>query len=281
MFDKWIGLPRTLIETPRSQVFGSTVHVRPEREALPAKTGSTCCSGSRATIRTGIGGWRLSSFVTQVPYLPAPPGDDAPLRALRRELRARRRAVPPADRRHAAQRLAWQVERSGWLKAGSRLGLYLAMPEEIDTAPLVARALARHCQVFVPRVTDYRRHRMHFLPLGQKQDQKLHRGRYGILEPDAGPAISARKLDVLLMPLVGFDARGNRIGMGKGYYDRALAFRIQRRSSARPLLIGLAFECQRVDALPVRPHDVALDRLVTEARVRRFTLRHTPRLVTP
>jgi 5-formyltetrahydrofolate cyclo-ligase len=131
--------------------------------------------------------------------------------------------------------------------------------------------------VFVPRVTDYRRHRMRFLPLNPDfRNAGLRRGRYGILEPGNGIAVSVRGLDVLLMPLVGFDARGHRIGMGKGYYDRALAYRRQQRAGLRPLLVGLAFECQRVAALPARPHDIPLDRLVTEAHVRHFTPRHTP-----
>jgi 5-formyltetrahydrofolate cyclo-ligase len=73
------------------------------------------------------------------------------------------------------------------------------------------------------------------------------------------------------MPLVGFDPRGNRIGMGKGYYDRALSFRRRQQHWKTPRLVGLAFECQRVDALPARAHDVPLDALVTEAGTRRFT----------
>ena len=208
---------------------------------------------------------------------PALSTDADALRALRRVLRARRRAVPPAERRRAARQLAWRVESAGWLRAGLRLGLYLALPEEIDTAPLLVRALARGCRVFVPRVTDYRRHRMRFLPApAGSPGPALRRGRYGILEPGQGIAMSVRRLDVLLMPLVGFDAQGHRIGMGKGYYDRALAFRNRRRTRERPLLVGLAFECQRVDVLPARPHDIPLDRLVTEAGVRRFTSPHTP-----
>ena len=150
-------------------------------------------------------------------------------------------------------------------------------PPALSTDADALRALARGCRVFVPRVTDYRRHRMRFLPApAGSPGPALRRGRYGILEPGQGIAMSVRRLDVLLMPLVGFDAQGHRIGMGKGYYDRALAFRNRRRTRERPLLVGLAFECQRVDALPARPHDIPLDRLVTEAGVRRFTSPHTP-----
>jgi 5-formyltetrahydrofolate cyclo-ligase len=202
--------------------------------------------------------------VTDSPLPPA--ADDASLKALRRTLRARRRAVPAAERRSAALALARRVERAGLLCPGRRLGLYLPLPEEIDTRVLLQRALRRGCRVYVPRVTDYRRHQMRFLPIAGR----LKSSRYGILEPRGGIARTAHGLDVILMPLVGFDARGNRIGMGKGYYDRALAFLQQRRCYRRPLLVGLAFDCQRVAALPARPHDVPLGRVITPTTVYRF-----------
>ncbi len=199
---------------------------------------------------------------------PSPPPSDADvaLKALRKVLRARRRGVPAAERKRAALQLARAVERSGWLRLGRRIGLYLPLAEEIDTQPLLDAALRHRCALFVPRVTDYRRHRMQFLPY----DSTLQRGRYGILEPRGGIARSARNLDVIFMPLVGFDADGNRVGMGKGYYDRALAFLQHRRTWRRPLLVGLAFACQQVDALPARAHDIPLDHIVTEAGSRRF-----------
>ncbi len=158
------------------------------------------------------------------------------------------------------------MERAGWLSDGRRIALFLSMAEEIDTGPLMARARARGCRIHLPRVTDYRRNLMRFFASGTG----LVRGQYGILEPVAGLPIKASQLDVVLMPLVGFDARGNRIGMGKGYYDRALAFRRGRPRLKLPLLVGLAFECQRAEALPVHAHDVSLDRLVTETATRRF-----------
>ena len=209
---------------------------------------------------------RVAPTLTTAMPTHSPAATDDTLRTLRRELRARRRAVPRDARRRAARLLAWRVESAGWLTAGRRIALFLSMPEEIDTAPLLARARARGCQVFVPRITDYRHSRMRFLPL----TGALRRGNFGILEPGTGIARGARDMDVVFMPLVGFDARGNRIGMGKGYYDRALSFRRHAPHYRHPLLVGLAFECQRVEHLPVRPHDIALDCLVTESGTRRF-----------
>src|SRR5690606_22657406 len=110
---------------------------------------------------------------------------------------------------------------------------------------------------------------------------RLRRGRYGILEPRLRAAAApARALDLVLLPLVGFDARGNRMGMGKGFYDRTFAFRRRPESVAgaegaargrgRPRLLGLAHDCQRVDALPAAPWDVPLDAVATPRGLQEF-----------
>lgn len=93
--------------------------------------------------------------------------------------------------------------------------------------------------------------------------------RYGIAEPvHRGLHLcSVRALHLVLLPLVGFDARCNRIGMGGGFYDRSFAFLRGRRCWRRPLLVGLAHECQRVDAIKPRPWDLPLDAVVSERRI--------------
>jgi 5-formyltetrahydrofolate cyclo-ligase len=92
---------------------------------------------------------------------------------------------------------------------------------------------------------------------------------FGIVEP--GTAAGARPvigLDVVVLPVVGFDPRGNRLGMGAGYYDRALRRRLERGAAwRRPLLVGVAFACQQLDDIPASPWDVPLDLVVTERGV--------------
>jgi 5-formyltetrahydrofolate cyclo-ligase len=78
-------------------------------------------------------------------------------------------------------------------------------------------------------------------------------------------------LDLMLVPLVGFDGACNRIGMGGGFYDRTLAYLRRRRHWRRPRLIGIAHECQRVDRIDPRPWDIPLDAVVTEQGVYRRT----------
>jgi 5-formyltetrahydrofolate cyclo-ligase len=119
--------------------------------------------------------------------------------------------------------------------------------------------------VYLPRITDYPARRMLLLPdLGTP----MRLNRYRIAEPQGGKAIAPQALAVVFMPLVGFDGAGNRLGNGAGYYDRFLATRHGTR--AAPVLIGIAFECQRRAALPAAAHDVPLDAVVTEQGIQYF-----------
>jgi 5-formyltetrahydrofolate cyclo-ligase len=93
---------------------------------------------------------------------------------------------------------------------------------------------------------------------------------FGILEPKVGRKIEARRLDLVLTPLVAFDDRGVRLGVGRGYYDRAFKFLRHRSRWRRPKLLGVAYELQRVAPLTPSSWDVPLWGVVTEARVRRF-----------
>lgn len=95
---------------------------------------------------------------------------------------------------------------------------------------------------------------------------RLHRNRFHIPEPRRQARLSARALNVVLLPLTGFDASGNRLGMGGGFYDRTLAFK-RRHRKARPLLVGVAHACQQVSTLPAEIWDVPLAMIVTDRGV--------------
>jgi 5-formyltetrahydrofolate cyclo-ligase len=104
---------------------------------------------------------------------------------------------------------------------------------------------------------------MRFVELTGRQ----RRNRLGIHEPEGSRSMGARWLDVVFLPLVGFDDHGVRLGMGGGYYDRAFAFRRWRTAWHTPRLIGLAYALQQVESLPAAHHDVRLDAVVTEERI--------------
>jgi 5-formyltetrahydrofolate cyclo-ligase len=187
--------------------------------------------------------------------------------ALRKTLRARRRAVGPNERRDLAEAVARNVRTQHWLQAGRRIGLYLPLPEELDTRPLLGEALRRGCVLAFPRVVDKRAGRMRFF-LSQGSTR---RGAFGILEPTGSRAINALSLDIVFVPLVGFDSQGHRLGMGKGFYDRHFAHRLRLNFWRRPLLIGLAYDCQRAPSIAADSHDVPLDAIVTESTVLHFS----------
>ena len=98
--------------------------------------------------------------------------------------------------------------------------------------------------------------------------EPLRRNRFGLAEPAPRAARQrpAWTLDLILLPLVGFDARGGRIGMGGGFYDRSLAYRNRYKNWHKPTIIGLAHACQQVDQLPLSSWDVRLDAVVTPHR---------------
>jgi 5-formyltetrahydrofolate cyclo-ligase len=169
--------------------------------------------------------------------------------ALRRRLRAARRAVPPSLRPAAAVAIDRALARLGLPKSGTRISAFHPFDGEIDPGVALRRARSLGCSVYFPVVTSLRARRMRFVAPAE----------------DGGQAsISPRWLDLVLVPLVGFDPRGHRLGMGAGLYDRHFAFLRHRRSWRRPLLVGVAFEAQKVARLAETAHDVQLDGIVTE-----------------
>ena len=118
----------------------------------------------------------------------------------------------------------------------------------------------------MPRIESVRAARMSFAPI----HGRWRINRHGIVEPAGCERVATRFLNVIFLPLLAFDDAGNRIGMGGGYYDRALAFRHLRRNWNGPALIGVAYEFQKVAQLPALPHDVQLDGIVTPQELRWF-----------
>jgi 5-formyltetrahydrofolate cyclo-ligase len=157
-------------------------------------------------------------------------------------------------------------------KAGNRIAVYLPFDRETDTAALIAAARRRGVRVFVPVIVDRRHSRLRFYPL----DRKTRRGVFGIAVPaDLAHPVPPRWLDLIVIPLVGVDADGRRLGMGGGFYDRALEFRRRRCHWRGPQLTGLAFDCQRTDLKFAEPWDVNLDSLATESGLQHY-LEGTP-----
>jgi 5-formyltetrahydrofolate cyclo-ligase len=185
---------------------------------------------------------------------------------LRRDLRARRRALAPWRQQRNARRLAQVVARSGRFQRARHIALYLAGDGEIDPAPLGRRALRLRKRIYLPVLCPGGR----LAFVGWRPGRALWRNRFGIGEP-RGRRLPWRRLDLVLLPLVAFDARGGRLGMGGGFYDRtfaALRARPWPWPWRRPALVGLAHAFQEVAALPRETWDVPLAAVATERRWR-------------
>ena len=177
---------------------------------------------------------------------------------LRERLRARLRGIPAARReRDSALARALLARQRVWRDAKAVL-FYAPLPDEIDVLPLLEQALAEGRTVCLPR----------FFPdrggYGACQIDNFARdcapGKFGIAEPAARcPIFPLNRLDLALVPGVGFDAAGHRLGRGRGFYDRILAGVAGARC-------GVAFDEQLAGPIPAEPHDIALNCIITPTR---------------
>jgi 5-formyltetrahydrofolate cyclo-ligase len=182
---------------------------------------------------------------------------------LRQELRRRLSAIPPEELQHhsaAACRLLCAQEE--YQRAGVVM-LFLSSANEVDTRQLALQAWADAKTVLAPRVSwDQRR----MLPIEiQSLASGVEEGHLGIREPVEGMPAPVGDIDLVIVPGLGFDEHGNRLGRGRGFYDRFLSL-----PAFRGVSCAQALEDQIVAAIPVGPQDIAIDMLVTDREVRRF-----------
>ncbi len=185
--------------------------------------------------------------------------------ALRRQLRQARRALTPLQQRLAAQALYRQLAQHPLFRRAQHIALYLPTDGEIDPRPLLQAAQQRGKATYLPVLAAWPRTRMTFQRVGS--GERWVRNRFDIAEPladrrpptpslGAGPAVAAAG---------GVRSeQGGRLGMGKGFYDRTLAYLGRRKNWQKPTLLGLAHECQKVDRLALASWDVPLMGIVTD-----------------
>ena len=183
---------------------------------------------------------------------------------LRRMLRKARRALTPSEQRKAAHGLYRQLAQHPLFRRAKHISLYLPTDGEIDPRLLLRAAQRRGKATYLPVLSAWPRTKMVFQRICPQD--KLRRNRFRIAEPLANRARQRKvwALDLILLPLVGFDAHGGRLGMGGGFYDRSLAHKTRHPGMHKPRLLGLAHECQKVEKLPTASWDVPLQATVTD-----------------
>jgi 5-formyltetrahydrofolate cyclo-ligase len=180
--------------------------------------------------------------------------------ALRNRARAARASLDHGERADAAVAAAKNFFNAIALQASDVVAAYWRIRDELDCQPILVKLMDSNQTVVLPVVMGPEE------PLDLRvweQGASLYESGFGTLAPsDLAPRAEP---DIVIMPLLGFDSRGTRLGYGGGYYDRTLA--CMRK---KPMLVGFAFAAQELDRIPREPHDVPLDVIVTEAGVRHF-----------
>ncbi|AYQ55962.1 5-formyltetrahydrofolate cyclo-ligase [Bathymodiolus thermophilus thioautotrophic gill symbiont] len=181
------------------------------------------------------------------------------MNALRQSLRNQRNALSTSEQAKFAERLLPQAQQISDFQNGQKIALYLANDGEINPKYIKNFLKNKGIKIYLP-ILDNKK--LKFAKLGKK----FTKNKFGINEPTATEILNAEQLDIIFMPLVGFDEQKNRLGMGGGFYDRTLAFK-KHQKHTNPKLIGLAFDCQKIDKLAVETWDVPLNAIITPTTI--------------
>lgn len=185
--------------------------------------------------------------------------------ALRKALREKRNALTTEQQQHAAHAVRDNLLSLPAIRQASSIACYLPNDGEVDLTPFINTCWTTPAQP--PKVMSlpvlHPICKGHLLFLQYKMHTPMQQNKYGIKEPVLAccNVIPTFDHDIILMPLVGFDNQGNRLGMGGGYYDRSLS--AIHSVKTKPKLIGIAHDCQQVKQLPVQPWDIPLDAIIT------------------
>lgn len=194
--------------------------------------------------------------------------------AIRQQVRQLRNALSNEQQQQAAQMLVGQMLQLPQIKNATAIALYLSNDAELDTKPLIQALWQAGKNLYLPILHPFVPGYLIFQSYQQDTPMKLNR--FQIPEPvlNCAEIKPVAELDVICTPLVAFDAKGNRLGMGGGFYDRTLAQletttagNSNRLSAASPVLIGLAHQCQQVATVPVEAWDIPLPFIVTPNQI--------------
>lgn len=194
---------------------------------------------------------------------------------LRKRLKKQRAALSKRQQHTLSTQAVDLLQRSKAFRTARNIAIYLPVRGETDPVGLKRFANPRQ-QFYLPVLSPYKPHGLVFVRWDKHT--RFKNNRFNIPEPliQHSKMKSARQLDLVVMPLLGFDHSGSRLGMGGGFYDRSFAFKKRLRHSARPCLTGIAYEFQRVEQLVRQDWDIPLDAICTEANITDFRRQNQP-----
>ena len=168
---------------------------------------------------------------------------------IRRSIKSRTLALKPEQALRQSEAVVERLLQILAQRKPQVVALFVPLRDEVQIDSLMQRI---ECRVVVPRVEG---DEMEFYDLASGA---LAEGTFGIMEPQYGEPIEPRKIDVMVVPGVAFTPSGDRLGRGKGFYDRYLS-----REGFRAYCVGVCYPHQVVDSLPVEPHDRRMDEVVS------------------
>lgn len=170
---------------------------------------------------------------------------------LRKTIRELKRRITPTLAYSSANDVLHNLEKIAIFKRSKSILLYSSLPDELDTAPIIGTCLGQCKDIYLPRVEG------NDIVILKANDLHLAKGSYNIYEPTGDNIITDISIiDIAIIPGIAFDKKGNRLGRGKGFYDRFL-------SNFKGTKIGIGYEFQLLDAIPVEEHDKCMDWVVT------------------
>ena len=183
---------------------------------------------------------------------------------LRQKIRDLRKSISPELHAHYSAQLIDSITKHERILNANCVALYISVDGEIDTNGVIEWCLSRGKKVALPVLHPFSKGNLLFL--NYDHNTVMVKNKYGIPEPelDVRNVIPLQNIDILFTPMVAFDIKGNRLGMGGGYYDRTLQEYHHKQTGPYP--IGLALDIQEVDTLPTEIWDVPLPEIITPTR---------------
>ena len=168
----------------------------------------------------------------------------------RRKINAMRRMLSEAERMSAAEEVFERLEKTAAFLMAENVLMYHSLPDELSTHAFLKKWGGKK-HFYLPRVNGVN---LDILPY---DESRLELGSFHIEEPTGADTVDPSEIEVIVVPAVAYDRRGNRLGRGKGFYDRLLA-------EAKATKIGVGYEFQLMDELPAEEHDVPMDIIITQ-----------------
>lgn len=180
-------------------------------------------------------------------------------KVIRKQMLLKRKSLPKDTYAKASKTINQQILSLSTYKKSKKIGLYMGFNNEINLNEVWQNALQNSKSCFFPRVQDARN--MHFYKAEDLND--FIKNKWGILEPLAKTEdyLAPSALEIIILPLVAFDITGHRIGMGAGYYDKAL------QNCGSTTLVGVGYEFQKVASINAETWDIKLDIMITEKEI--------------